>query len=46
MVPSVVLALRLARAIGVTVETIFSLDVETPATHPASTPSTNQGVMP
>jgi putative transcriptional regulator len=44
MVPSVVLALRLARAIGVPVEALFSLGGETPVTHPTPAPSSNEGV--
>jgi putative transcriptional regulator len=35
MVPSVLLALRLARALGVSVDTLFILDGRPPAGHPA-----------
>lgn len=36
MVPSVLLALRLARALGVSVDTIFTLDDRSAATPPAT----------
>ena len=46
MVPSVLLALQLARALGVSIETIFSLDGEPETALPNRGSSSNQGVTP